>query len=76
MAESKSRFAALSKEDLNRSTLQRFCLVFLFDSVEMELKPLLDLLNAGFTIIENGLFCSGEHSRQEIAASIPVSLTK
>ena len=63
MAESKSKF-----------TLQDFA-TFLFGfSVcyfEMELKPLLDLLNTGFTIIENGLFCGSEHRKRRIAGSIP-----
>ena len=37
------------------STLQRFCLFFLFDIFKMEFNPLPDLLNTGFTIIEIGL---------------------
>ena len=39
--------------------------------IEIELKPLLDLLNTEFTIIENGLFCGGGHRKQRIAGSIP-----
>ena len=31
----------------------------------MEVKHLLDLLNTGFTIIENGLLCGDEHRKQE-----------
>ena len=38
----------------------------------MELKPLLDLLNTGFTIIENGLFSGGEHRKRKIVASIQI----
>jgi len=39
---------------------------------EMELKPLLDLLNTGFTIIKNGLFSGGEHRKRKIVASIQI----
>ena len=44
--------------------------------MESRTLSLLNLLNTGFTIIENGLFCGGEHRKRKIAASIGLSLTK
>ena len=43
---------------------------------EIESKPLLNLLNYVFAVIENNFCGDGEDTKRQVAASIPVSLTK
>ena len=56
----------------------RFDVVFGFSVwfFELELKPLLDLLNIGFTITENGLFCGGTQEVKNFRIDSRLSLTK
>ena len=54
----------------NRCSFRR-CFWFSVWFFELELKPLLDLLNIGFTITENGLFCGGTQVKWRVSGSIP-----
>ena len=48
-------------------TIPTICDVFVW-LFEMKSNTLLDLLNTGFTVFQNGLFCLGERKKRKIAA--------